>query len=394
MQPVNRARREIPRRGGQQRDGLEQRDGGHRHHHIQLEEAAGLTEGDGGVVADDARHDHRQALDDHRIHLARHDRGPRLRLRQGELADTRPWPHSHQPDIGGDLPERQRDRSQAAVSGNHRVQGALGVEVIFSLPDFESCRLREPTRRALRELGMCIDPRSHCRPTKRDHEQLRLGGLRPTDRLLELACITPEFLAKSDRRCVLEVRAPRLDDRPELVGLGFDSSTQSLEGRQQLLLDRHRGRQLHRRRHDIVGALTAIDVVIGMDRRASVQPLRGEVGDHLVEVRIRGRAGSGLIHVDGELIVVAPLGDLGRRRSDGVRLRLVEQSQVCVRLGRGSLDQRHRAQEAPRKGLARDREVEHRALRRSAVKRVSRHLDLAHRVALHACLRAGRTGCI
>ena len=79
-QPFDAAGAEVVRGGPEQRDQFEQRVGRHRQHDVELEEAPGLRERDGRIVPDDPCHDHRHALDDDRVHLARHDAGPRLGL--------------------------------------------------------------------------------------------------------------------------------------------------------------------------------------------------------------------------------------------------------------------------------------------------------------------------
>ena len=230
---------------------------------------------------------------------------------------------------------------------------------------------------------MGIDPRPDRRPAEWHRQQLRLGGPRPSERLLDLAGVAPELLAKADRGRVLEVRPAGLHHRPELALLGDEGCMQMLQGRDQGLLDRHRRRELQGRWDRVIGALAAIDVVVRMDR-PSAQACAGEVGDHLVHVRVGRRTGPGLVDVDRELVVVLAGSDLCRGRRDRRRDLGVEEPERRVGLRGGELDQRQRADELPRHPLAGDREIENGTLRRGTVERVGGDLHLAHRIALDA----------
>ena len=122
----------------------------------------------------------------------------------------------------------------------------------------------------------------------------------------------------------------------------------------------------------VVGALAAVDVVVGVDRAAVAQAPGREVGDDLVHVRVGRRAGAGLVDVDRELLVVVAVGDRGGRRRDGAGDVRWQQVQVAVRLRGGHLDQRQGTDEAAREALAGDREVEDGSLGRGAIQGVGR----------------------
>ena len=91
-------------------------------------------------------------------------------------------------------------------------------------------------------------------------------------------------------------------------------------------------------------------------------------------------------HVDGELVVVQAVGDLGCGGDDRVGLLRVEQPEVLVHLCAGALEQAERADLGALQASARDREVLHRALGLRAPQRVDGHPDLAHGVVLDAVL--------
>src|SRR3954468_3106374 len=107
---------------------------------------------------------------------------------------------------------------------------------------------------------MGVDPRSDCRTAQWHREQLDLRCPGTSERFLHLTRIAAELLTEPDRRRVLEVRPTRLDHRPEFLLARGQRRVEALEGRQQALLDRDRGRQLERRGDRVVRALTAVYV--------------------------------------------------------------------------------------------------------------------------------------
>ena len=163
-----------------------------------------------------------------------------------------------------------------------------------------------------RVLGMGVDPGPDGGSAERHGEQFLLGGTGSPDRFLDLARVAAELLAEPDRRRVLEVGPAGLDDRPELLGLGGERRVEPLEGRDQLLLDRHRGRELERRRDRVVRALAAVDVVVGVDLRPPPSRAAARWATTSFMFVLVDVPGAGLVDVDRELVVVAP-----RRRPRG-----------------------------------------------------------------------------
>ncbi len=181
------------------------------------------------------------------------------------------------------------------------------------------------------------------------------------------------------------MRAARLDHRPELPALHLECALQALDGRDQLLLDRQRGRELDRGRDDIVRGLAQVDVIVWVhELRAalSTQDLGGAVGDDLVRVGVGRSAGPRLVDVDRELVVELAVDHLLRGSGDHAGPSPRQEAELAIGLRGRPLDHAQRADEAARKWLAGDREVEDGALRRGAVVRVGRDLHLTHGVAL------------
>ena len=146
--------------------------------------------------------------------------------------------------------------------------------------------------------------------------------------------------------------------------------------------------QPRRRRVDVVGRLSHVHVVIGVDARvratALTEDLGRAVGEHLVGVHVVRRAGAGLVDVDDELIAELPAENLVGGFDDRACDAGGEPAERSVRLRRGFLDQDGGGDERRRGGEPADGEVLDRARRLSAVIRLRGHPDVAERVAFDA----------
>src|SRR5438094_6209837 len=166
---------------------------------------------------------------------------------------------------------------------------------------------------ALCKVRMRIDPGPHRRAAQWQLGQFFGGPPDAFDRPFSLARITEEFLAQSDRRRILKVGAPRLDDGHELLRLVLESLLEEAERRYQLLVDGDQRRKLHRRRNHVVARLTAIDMVVRMYRL----PRADRMAENLVcrlllekkHVGVRGGSRAGLENIDHEIPVEFPFLD-------------------------------------------------------------------------------------
>ena len=143
-------------------------------------------------------------------------------------------------------------------------------------------------------------------------------------RIVELRDPAADHLSQRDRRRVLQVRAAEHHDAGEFARLGVERRAQARERGQQRAVDLLERRDVHDRRKHVVRRLAAIDVVVRMDRllRAddAARELDRAVGDHLVGVHVRLRAGAGLEHDQRKFAVPAAVDDFLRRAHDQVRL--------------------------------------------------------------------------
>ena len=369
--------------------------GGDRHHHVELEErTGGAREGDGGVVADHLGGHHGERLGDDRVDLPGHDRGPRLDLGQGDLGDPRPRAAGQQPDVGGDLVEGDGRGAQGTVGGHHAVQGGLGLEVVVGLGEGELAGRGQPGDHSPGELGVGVHPGAHGGPPQGQlaelAESLPAAPLGP----LDLAGPAQELLTEPDRGGVLKVGAPRLDHRPELLGLGAQGRVEGGERREEVPRQGDRARDVDRGGDDVVRRLAEVDVVVGVDGRPRTQhaaeQLDRPVADHLVGVHVGRGAATGLEDVDHELAVELSVGHLLGSLRDRLAESALEQAELHVDDRGLALDQAQRPHEVAREVQPADREVEPRPHGAGAVVGVRGNLELPHRVALAA---GGRGRC-
>ena len=115
----------------EQVDRLQQVARDQRDAHVQLELALHAADRDRGVVADHLRADLQHDLGDHRVDLARHDRGALLQLGQEDLADAGARAGAHQREVVGDLGQRDGDHLQRARQLDQRVAVGLRLERVL-----------------------------------------------------------------------------------------------------------------------------------------------------------------------------------------------------------------------------------------------------------------------
>ena len=103
--------------------------------------------------------------------------------------------------------------------------------------------------------------------------------------------VAAELLAQRERRGVLRVGAPDLDDVREGPRLGVQRGVQVLQRRHQRVGDLARAGHVHGGGIGVVRRLAHVDVIVGVHGRLgahhAAQPLDGAVRDHLVGVHVR-----------------------------------------------------------------------------------------------------------
>ena len=178
--------------------------GGHRHRH---------------VAADDVEADLVHDLGNHRVHLARHDRRAGLHRRQVDLAEPGARPRAEQAEIIADLRELHRASLQHAGQLDERA----GVRGRFDEVGRGDQRQPGDARQlAAHRFGVArrrVDAGADRRRAHVDLADQRLRLAEPVDVLEHRVAERGELLAERHRHGVLQLRAPHLDERRELVAL-------------------------------------------------------------------------------------------------------------------------------------------------------------------------------
>jgi hypothetical protein len=135
-----------------------------------------------------------------------------------------------------------------------------------------------------------------------------------------------------------------------------------------------------------VGKVSFVDVVVGVDRRLAAdggtRELDGAVGDHLVDVHVRLRAGAGLPDIERKLAVELALDHLVADAGDEIGHPARQQAELGIDPRRRLLDVAIGMRDGERHAIVADGEVDQRALRLGAPIMLARNLDDAHRIGL------------
>ena len=128
--------------------------------------------------------------------------------------------------------------------------------------------------------------------------------------------------------------AANLHDVLPGLTLGGKSLAETLDLRQQSVLDAGGSSDVDRCWEGVVGRLRTVDVIVGVYGLMAAQwlplALRCQVADHLIDIHVRLGAASGLPNPEGELIVVTTLGNVSRHRHDQVASVVVQYPQASV----------------------------------------------------------------
>ena len=148
-------------------------------------------------------------------------------------------------------------------------------------------------------------------------------------------------MSERHRHRVLQLGAAHLQHISEFLGFALEGAAQ-VGHRIDQAEDADVGRQLQRRRIDVVGRLAHVHVLVRVQvlvfAALVTEQFEGAVGDHLVGVHVRRGAGAALDDVHDEFIVILAGDDLVARGGDRRRLLGIEQAQLLVGERGGLLD--------------------------------------------------------
>ena len=156
---------------------------------------------------------------------------------------------------------------------------------------------------------------------------------------------------------------PGLDDAGEALGHLLEGGDERLDGGVDVGDELLGDGDADRRRHRVVRRLRGVDVVVGV--HVTPEGPAGERRQHLVDVHVRRRARTRLVHVDGELLVELARLDAPGRFADRRRHVLVDARHAERAVDRRgvALDHRQSASEADVERTIGDGEVADRQVR-------------------------------
>ena len=380
---------------GDQADRLQHVVDDHRLEHVQLEMALAAGHGDGGVVAHHLGAHHGQRLGLGRVDLARHDRRAGLVFRQLQLADAAARAGAQQPDVVGDLEQAGGDHVQRAGGLDHCVVGGQRLELVVGGHERQVGDGGDLGGHLLGEARFGVDAGAHGGAALGELVECRQHVPHPPERVLHLRAIAGKRLAQGQRRGVLQVGAPDLDDGAEGLRLFLQRLQQMFQGGDQPMDHLLGHRDVHGGGEGVVGRLRPVAVVVGVHRvlraQRAAQNLDRPVGDHLVGVHVGLGARAGLPHHQGEVVVQLAVDHVLGGTGDGLgdlRFQIVQ-----LRVGaRGRLlDDAQRADHRPGQAFAADGEVDQRALGLRAPVAIGRDLQVSERIAFHAYFDVGHS---
>ena len=186
----------------------------------------------------------------------------------------------------------------------------------------------------------------------------------------KLRHIAGKLLPQRQRRGVLQMGAPDLDDIAESLRFCGECFSQCAQRRLQRSDDLSNRRDMHRRRKYIVRRLPAVDLIVGVHQALhaalATQQFRGAIGQHLVDVHIGLRARPGLPHAEGKFGRMFAGKNFIGRFDNGAGDRAVNRAQVTIDHGGGTFHQGQCVDQRRRHLLAGNMEMMQRALRLSA----------------------------
>lgn len=199
---------------------------------VELKLAVHAANGGGDVVAHDLGANHGEGLTLRGVDFAGHDATAGLILGQSELAETATRTAAEVANVLGDLGERSGEGVEAAVSLDNGVVGGEGLKFIGGRLELGACHLRDLFGNGLGEALKGVDAGADGGAALCEEPQIGQGALHTLDAKVELGDVAREFLAKSQRRGILQVSSSNLDD---LLGLkvvhpGLESGAEAAQG--------------------------------------------------------------------------------------------------------------------------------------------------------------------
>lgn len=262
----------------------------HGFENVELEVSVGAGNRDGSVVAHHLGTDHGHGLALRGVDFARHDRRARLVLWQAKFTKTATRARSEQANVVGNLHHRAGKGVDRAAGFNDRVVGGKSFEfvggssegVTRDLGDFFGDLDVKATDR--------VETGANGGAALSERVETRQGALDSLNAVFDLSSVTRKLLAESKRGGVLQVGTPDLDNVLEFDGFRLECSVEGSHVGEQTVLDFHDGANVHSSRETVVGRLTHVDVVVGVNgllaSELAAEHLDGTVGNDFVDIHV------------------------------------------------------------------------------------------------------------
>ena len=239
-------------RVGEEACGLEEVIDHDRHEDVQLEIALRGGKADCGVVAHDLYGDHRDGLALRRVDLARHDGAARLVRGDRDLAESAARSRRKPADVVRDLHHVCGESLESAVCKDNGVLARERVELVWCgdkvLARQLTCRLCDRNIEALRR----VQPRTDGGAAECEFVEEWERRLQLLLRLFEHREPAADLLRKGDGHGILQMGAPRLDDAFVLLHQAAECACEEVDAREQPVLNRNDGGNVHRCREGVV----------------------------------------------------------------------------------------------------------------------------------------------
>ena len=350
--------------------------------------SVGAGPSDGVLVSEDAGGDHGDRFRHHGIDFAGHDGGAGLGGRKGDFADGATGAGAEETDVVGDFEKAGGDGVELAVGFDEGVFGGLRFEVIFGFDKIDAAFLRDDGDRLFREVGMAVESGADGGATEGKLEDGVEGFVGTVERALDLFGEAGELLTETNRGGVHHVGAADFENVVEFVRLLDEGFVKAFEGGDEEILEGHSGGDVHRGGEGVVGGLALVDVVVGVDAAIGID-LLGAVGDDLVGVHVGRGAGTGLVGIDGEVLVVLAFEDFARGLLDDGGFFGIDDAEFAIGAGGGELDETVSMHHERIDGAVGDGKVENGALGGGSVEGFNGDGHFAHGIAFDACFRHG-----
>jgi len=280
---------------------------------VKFKVAVGASNGNCSVVAHDLSADHGNGLALSWVDLSWHDGRAWLILWERKLSETTAWARSEEADVICDFHKGHGEGVESTTQVDEGVLTSEGLELVGRSHEWVASLFLQVVSDCLSESGESVQAGSDSGASLSNLVDVLESLLNSFVVVLQLMDVGGELLTESERSGILSVSATNLDDVCELVPLGSELVSESLQLGQESLVNLKHSCDVHDGWESIIGRLGAIHVVIWVYHfRAELtsKDLNRTVRDDFVGVHVRLCARSSLPNNQREVVVQLVLSNL------------------------------------------------------------------------------------